>query len=382
VSDASRLVAGRYRLGTRLGSGAMGVVWQAHDERLHRTVAVKQLLLQPGLPADHAEQARQRALREGRIAARLQHAGAVTVHDVVTDDGDPWLIMEYLPSKSLAGVLAEHGSLPPHEVARVGAQAAAALTAAHTAGIVHRDVKPGNVLLGEDGVVKITDFGISRAIGDITVTATGILAGTPAYLAPELAQGAEPTPASDVYSLGATLYKAVEGEPPCGNSDNQLALLHAVAAGRLNAPRQAGPLTAVLMSLLRTNPADRPSMANSKEALNAVAAGRVVPGALLNEPATTAEATGPTEPARPIAVAPPPLEHTRTRLDTPSRPGSLPPSPAPAMTPPRGTMRAAIPDAPSLSDRDWSGARRVLVTVLAIAVAIIVGISVASLFLP
>ena len=165
MTEVGRLISDRYRLTEHIGSGAMGVVWQAHDERLHRTVALKQLLLQPGLSAGESHEARERAMREGRIAARLQHPNAVAVYDVVEDAGQPVLIMEYVPSKSLSAVLDERGPLSPLEVARIGAQVATALTAAHTAGIVHRDIKPGNVLLTEDGTVKITDFGISGPPG-------------------------------------------------------------------------------------------------------------------------------------------------------------------------------------------------------------------------
>ena len=271
------LVAGRYRIGERLGSGAMGIVWQAHDERLHRTVAIKQLLLQPGLTEAQAEEARRRCMREGRIAARLAHPHAITVYDVAEQDGDPWLVMEYLPSKSLATVLSERGTLSPQEAARIGAQIASALVAAHAAGIVHRDIKPANVLLGDDGTVKITDFGISRATGDVTVTATGMLAGTPAYLAPEVAKGQDPTPAADVFSLGSTLYTAVEGHSPFGLSENTLALLYAVAAGNITPPRHAGPLTALLMQLLRVDPTERPSLTSARDSLTAVAEGRPAP---------------------------------------------------------------------------------------------------------
>src|SRR6266545_1290361 len=246
MTDDGRVVAGRYRLISRIGTGAMGVVWRAYDERLNRTVAVKRLLLSPGLPEDEATEAVARCLREGRIAARLHHPNAIAVYDVVDEDGVPCLIMEYLPSKSLAMVLGDHGLLDPREVARIGAQCAAALAVAHAAGIVHRDVKPGNILLGDDGSVKITDFGISRATDDVTVTKTGMIAGTPAYLAPEVAIGKDPTPASDIFSLGSTLYAAVEGEPPFGLSENTLGLLHAVAAGKINPPHYAGPLTDVL----------------------------------------------------------------------------------------------------------------------------------------
>ncbi|MBV9843812.1 MAG: serine/threonine protein kinase [Kutzneria sp.] len=276
MTDENRLIAGRYRLERRIGSGAMGVVWQARDERLHRIVAVKQLLLQPGLEPAEAEEARQRAMREGRIAARLHHPNAVSVFDVAEEDGQPWLVMEYLPSHSLASVVEERGPLSPWEAARVGNQVATALAAAHDAGIVHRDVKPGNILLGDNGTVKITDFGISRAAGDVTVTKTGMLAGTPAYLAPEVAKGREPEAPSDVFSLGATLYATVEGEPPFGLHENSLALLHSVAAGQIRPPQRSGALTDVLMRLLHADPAQRPTMPQAAEALAAVAAGRSV----------------------------------------------------------------------------------------------------------
>ncbi|MGQ0837595.1 serine/threonine-protein kinase [Actinokineospora sp.] len=273
MSDEGRLVAGRYRLVERIGSGAMGVVWRAVDERLNRPVAVKKLLLQPGLPPDEADEAVARCMREGRIAARLHHPNAIAVFDVVDEDGVPCLIMEYLPSVSLAIALNEQGALPAVEVARIGAQVAAALAAAHIAGIVHRDIKPGNILLGDDGSVKITDFGISRATDDVTVTKTGLIAGTPAYLAPEVAIGREPAAASDVFSLGSTLYAAVEGEPPFGLSENTLGLLHAVASGKINPPEQSGPLTNVLVALLATEPEHRPSAAKARDLLGAVARG-------------------------------------------------------------------------------------------------------------
>ncbi|WP_026422500.1 serine/threonine-protein kinase [Actinokineospora inagensis] len=386
MTSEQTLVAGRYRLGARIGSGAMGVVWQARDERLHRTVAVKQLLSQPGLTEEQAEEARLRAMREGRIAARLAHPNAITVYDVAEHDGEPWLIMEYLPSKSLATVLNEREVLPPVESARIGTQVAAALVAAHAAGIVHRDVKPANVLLGEDGTVKITDFGISRATGDITVTATGMLAGTPAYLAPEVAKGEAPTPAADVFSLGSTLYTAVEGHSPFGLSENTLALLYAVAAGKVTPPRQAGPLTALLMQLLRADPTERPTMTAAKDALAAVAAGKPLPSvAMLNQ--RTVPAPMPQRPAVPAGG---------TRLDvnpfaepTPSGPmrqqqppmqnglgGPVgPPRNYGPRTPAGGVQRAPAP-APDNKKRD---VRSVLLTILAIVAAALIGILVASL---
>lgn len=400
------LVAGRYQLGRQIGSGAMGIVWQAHDERLHRTVAVKQLLLQPGLSAAQAEEARRRCMREGRIAARLTHPNAITVYDVAEHEGDPWLIMEYLPSKSLATVLSEQGTIPPTEAARIGAQVASALVAAHAAGIVHRDIKPANVLLGDDGTVKITDFGISRATGDVTVTATGMLAGTPAYLAPEVAKGEDPKPAADVFSLGSTLYTAVEGHSPFGLSENTLALLYAVAAGKITPPRQAGPLTALLMQLLRVEPSERPALTTTKDNLQAVAEGRQ-PSGMLSVAAPTDRIVGsqmPSRPAPPVrppqrpapwvsappqAMAPgPPSPPEGTRLDvhpfepatsgpihreplpTPPRPGNAPPPSRPGQGPGQRPGQA-----PRKNDR----MRSILLTVLAVVAAALVGILIATM---
>ncbi|MGY4102562.1 serine/threonine-protein kinase [Nocardia sp. R16R-3T] len=282
---ADRLIAGRYRLTDPIGTGAMGVVWRATDVRLRRTVAVKQLVLAPGLSRSQALEAKLRAMREGRIAARLHHPNAITVFDVAEEDGQPWLVMEYMNAPSLAAKLAAKRTLAPTEVARIGAQAAGALAAAHDAGIMHRDVKPANLLVGDDGTVKITDFGISRAVGDVTVTATGFLAGTPAYLAPEVARGENPEPASDVFALGSTLYAAVEGSPPFGEGDNALAVLHAAARAQVPPPQHAGELGPVLMRLLAASVDGRPNMREAKEALEAVAAGRTP--ALMTTPTAT-----------------------------------------------------------------------------------------------
>ena len=386
------LVAGRYRLGDRLGSGAMGIVWQALDERLHRTVAVKQMLLQPGLTDAQAEESRRRCMREGRIAARLAHPNAITVYDVAEHEGDPWLVMEYLPSKSLATVLSERGTLSPQEAARIGTQVASALVAAHGAGIVHRDIKPANVLLADDGTVKITDFGISRATGDVTVTATGMLAGTPAYLAPEVAKGQDPTPAADVFSLGSTLYTAVEGHSPFGLSENTLALLYAVAAGNITPPRHAGPLTALLMQLLRVDPAERPSVAVARDSLAAVADGRPAP-VLDAASAPTNRIAGNRMPQAPMGPPTPPRPVTppnqwaippkdATRLDVhpfsepvPSGPGTaLHREPMPSGPTPRPPGRR-----PGGRPPGRNRARSVALTVLAIVAAMLVGILVASL---
>lgn len=262
-------LADRYTLLERLGSGAMGVVWRARDELLHREVAIKQLLL-PDLKPSQVEEACERAMREGRIAARLQHPNAIGVFDVVIEDGKPCLVMEYLPSRSLSEVLKERGTLPVEETARIGAQVVAALAAAHEVGIVHRDIKPGNVLIGHNGSVKITDFGISRAAGDVAVTKTGMLSGTLAYLAPELARGADPDPAADMFSFGATLYAMTEGQPPFGRSENEFGLLYKISTGQVTPPSSSGPLTPLLTRLLAIEPADRPSAAQVAEELTTI----------------------------------------------------------------------------------------------------------------
>ncbi|GGU63799.1 serine/threonine-protein kinase [Lentzea flava] len=253
-------IGGRYTLLERVGSGAMGVVWRARDEVLAREVAVKQLIT-----GDH-----QRAMREARNAARLHHPHAIAVFDVVGTDGEePWIVMEYLPSHSLSALIAERGPLKPAHAASIGAKVASALAAAHAAGIVHRDIKPGNVLIGHDGTVKITDFGISKASGDGTMTDTGMISGTPAYLAPEVARGEQPDQASDVFSLGATIYTAIEGESVFGPSENSFGLIYRAASGQLRDAKNAGELTPLLNRLLAVNAKDRPTAQEAADLLAA-----------------------------------------------------------------------------------------------------------------
>ncbi|MGW6931238.1 serine/threonine-protein kinase [Lentzea sp. NPDC054927] len=252
-------IGGRYTLLERIGSGAMGVVWRARDEVLAREVAAKQLLT-----GDHP-----RAMREARNAARLHHPHAIAVFDVISDDEVPWIVMEYLPSLSLSALIAERGPLKPAQAASIGAKVASALAAAHAAGMAHRDIKPGNVLIGHDGTVKITDFGISKATGDGTMTDTGMISGTPAYLAPEVARGEQPDSASDVFSLGATLYTAIEGESVFGPSDNSFGLIYRAASGQLRDPKNAGELTPLLTRLLAIDPKDRPTAQEAADELAA-----------------------------------------------------------------------------------------------------------------
>lgn len=278
TAESGYLVAGRYRLLRRIGIGGMGAVWLANDQLLSREVAVKQVLSTAGMDEAQAAEQRQRFLREGRIAARLTHPHVIAMHDVALESGEPWLVMEYLPSRSLATVVGAHGTLPVPQVAQIGAQLADALAAAHAAGIVHRDVKPGNVLIADagraQGTVKITDFGISRARGDVMLTEAGIITGTAAYLAPEVARGNEPTEASDVFALGSTLFTAVEGAPPFGLDDNAMALLHRVASGEIDHPQRAGDLTSSLLWMLEPDPDRRPTMMQVRDALAQIAAGR------------------------------------------------------------------------------------------------------------
>lgn len=312
MNQAGVLLADRYRVERRLGSGAMGVVWLATDERLQRPVAVKQLVAQTDLDPVRSEQARQRAMREGRIAARLHHSNVVAVHDVTEHDGLPVLVMEYLASRSLAEEIVDQGVQDLQVVAGIGAQAAVALAAAHEAGIIHRDVKPANVLLGDDGAVKLTDFGISLAAGDISVTQTGMLNGTPAYLAPEIARGQRPSPASDVFSLGATLYAALEGHPPFGDgSDNSLAVLHEVAAGGVAPAQRAGALSPVLMQMMHDDPVARPTPQQAGEMLRAVAEGRPSAATAHGSPQT---GTQPIPVNTGTATAQPAVTRTDTRV--------------------------------------------------------------------
>ncbi|WP_053721305.1 protein kinase domain-containing protein [Saccharothrix sp. NRRL B-16348] len=272
MSERDEVIAGRYRLVELVGRGAAGVVWRARDERLGRAVAVKLL------NAADSPGAVERIVREGRVAARLRHPHAVTVHDVVEHGGKPCLVMEYLPSKTLAELVDERGPLPEELVAGVGWQVASALAAAHADGIVHRDVTTFNILLAEDGTAKIADFGIARAIGERTVTDPRVVVGTPAFLAPEVAAGQEAVFASDVYSLGATLYAALEGHPPFGTTDNPYALLRRIADGEVAPMHFTGPLGDVLERVLCRDPAGRPTMAELHTLLGAVMEGRPLPG--------------------------------------------------------------------------------------------------------
>ena len=262
------LIAGRYRVQHAVGRGGMGTVWLCRDEVLGREVAVKQVGNLPGESATDTA----RALREARSSAALNHKNVVSVFDVIdTDDGRAWLVMEYVPSRTLSELLRDEGPLEPRRAARIAAQIADGLAAAHAAGTIHRDVKPGNILVTEGDVAKISDFGIARTTGDQQLTSTGLLTGTPTYFSPELARGEDPAPPSDVYALGATLYTVVEGATPYPEQRNALALLQKIAHEEPPPPANAGPLAGPIGRMMDRDPSSRWSMVETAQALHRVA---------------------------------------------------------------------------------------------------------------
>ncbi|WP_406439598.1 serine/threonine protein kinase [Streptomyces sp. NBC_00631] len=267
------LIAGRYRLADVIGSGGMGRVWRAHDEVLHRAVAIKELTA--ALYVSEGDQAilLARTRAEARAAARINHSAVVTVHDVLEHDGRPWIVMELVEGHSLADEVKERGRVEPREAARIGLWVLRALRAAHSAGVLHRDVKPGNVLLGLDGRVLLTDFGIAQIEGDTTITRTGEVVGSVDYLAPERVRGHDPGPSSDLWALGATLYTAVEGRSPFRRT-SPLTTMQAVVEDEAGEPLNAGPLEPVITALLRKEPAHRPSPEEVEQMLAEAAEGR------------------------------------------------------------------------------------------------------------
>lgn len=272
MSGNERVIAGRYRLLAPLGEGGMGTVWRARDDVLGREVAVKEVRAPAGLPASEVDRLYARLEREAWAAARIPHRNVVTVYDVASEDGRPWIVMEIVRGLSLSDVLDAEGPMPPQRVARIGAEVLAALRAAHDAGVLHRDVKPGNVLIANDGRVVLTDFGIAMVEGSSALTMTGEVVGSPEFLAPERALGQRPGPESDLWSLGVLLYAAVEGSSPF-RQDTPLSTLRAVVDEQLPPPRNAGPLVPVIEGLLRKDPAARISAAEAENQLRLVAAG-------------------------------------------------------------------------------------------------------------
>lgn len=266
---SARLLAGRYRLGDVLGRGGMGTVWRAEDETLGRTVAVKELRFPGNIDEDEKRRLITRTLREAKAIARIRNNSAVTVFDVVEEDDRPWIVMELVEGKSLAEVIREDGVLEPKRAAEVGLAILDVLRSAHREGILHRDVKPSNVLIAEDGRVVLTDFGIAQVEGDPSITSTGMLVGAPSYISPERARGHKPGPAADLWSLGGLLYAAVEGSPPY-DKGSAIATLTAVMTEQLEEPKNAGPLRDVIYGLLTKDPARRLDDAGARAMFDAV----------------------------------------------------------------------------------------------------------------
>jgi eukaryotic-like serine/threonine-protein kinase len=307
-------VAGRYRLVRMLGAGGMGTVWEARDELLGRDVAIKEVAPPPELTEDEADLLRRRTVREASTAARISHPNVTTVYDVVTSDDEPWIVMELVPSRSLSEVIAADGPMPPARVAQIGLDVLAALRTAHAAGVLHRDVKPGNVLLRKsDGRAVLTDFGIATLAGDPSLTKAGLLLGAPAYISPERARGGRGDPSSDLWALGATLYTAVEGRPP-HDRGGPLPTLAALVTEDPPPPRHAGDLRPALVGMLRMRPADRLASAEIEALLRPVAASRA-PHNLTAAP-------------RPAAPSPAPAAGTAPVPDPTGVLPELPPAPA------------------------------------------------------
>ncbi|MGD3112207.1 serine/threonine-protein kinase [Streptomyces sp. YGL11-2] len=342
MTDEGRLIAGRYRLTQQVGRGGMGTVWRAQDEVLGRQVALKRIHVQPHLPEGELATLYERMRREARSAARIVHPNVVVVHDVVDDDGRPCIVMEYVPAVTLGDLLKDGQTIPPEEAVRIGLEMTAALRAAHAAGVLHRDVKPGNVMLGAEGRVVLTDFGIAMTSDVSTLTKTGEMVGSIQYMAPERIRGQKPGPASDLWALGATLYQAVEGRPPF-HRPTVMESAYAVVVDPLEPMKHAGPLAPLIEALLSKDPDERPSAEQTERALRAARSRGST------ESVGSDESAGPTGPT---TVLPP---------EPAANPSSGPDSEAPART--SGGETAAVGPARTDGGRERrrGGKRRVLV---------------------
>jgi len=312
ATKAPQRIAGRYRIERPIGRGGMGTVWLCRDERLERDVAIKQIGTLPGETAPDLA----RAMREARSSAALNHPHVVSIYDVVEEGGHIWLVMEYVASRTLAQVIGQDGPMSPEATVEIGVQIAEALLATHAAGTIHRDVKPGNILVTLEGVAKISDFGIARAHDQSQLTRSGQVIGTPMYFAPELARGEKPTPAADVWALGASLYAAVEGHPPYEDQPNALALLATIASNPPTQTRRAGFLKEPIERMLDPDPGSRWTMADAAHVLERLR--KRPPQPPLREP--TIELTRPRDLAPvvvPVAISPP----TGTAARTTESPG-------------------------------------------------------------
>ena len=289
-----RVVAGRYALTDVLGQGGMGTVWLATDRVLERKVALKEVTFSVELSDEERRILRERTMREARAAARLDHPCVTRVYDVVEEGGKPWLVMEHISSRSLQEILEDEGPLSPTAVATIGLDLLAALDAAHDAGIVHRDVKPSNVLVDPQGHACLTDFGIATTTGDSSLTTQGALIGSPSYMAPERANGEEPRPPVDLWSLGATLYAAVEGRPPFDKGEPMATLLSVVSEPPAPMLR-AGSLEPVLRGLLTKDPAQRSTTSQAARQLSALHSSPALPSSAPPPPPAATPAPPPRE---------------------------------------------------------------------------------------
>ena len=316
AAEQVRVLAGRYRLDSVIGRGGMGTVWRARDQSLNRDVAVKEIVSATHLDEKEREAERRRATREAQTAARLSHPNVVGIYDILTEEGRPWIVMEFVPYPSLRDIVQEDGLLAPQEAAQVGLGILAALGAAHAEGILHRDVKPANVLVGPNGRVVLTDFGIARAADSTALTTSGAIVGSPPYISPERARGEQAGTPGDMWGLGATLYAAVEGRPPF-ERDTAISTLTAVVADDPEPASHAGPLWPVISELLRKDPRERLDADGARQMLTSVAHGE---GSVLRAPVSpepVSPAPAPPEPVSPEPSAPvspepaaPPQEHS------------------------------------------------------------------------
>jgi serine/threonine protein kinase len=335
AAGAGRVIGGRYRLRDLIGRGAMGAVWRARDDLLDRDVAVKEVKVPPALGERERNALYQRTLREAKTAARLNHPGVVTVFDVVEEDGRPWIVMELVQARSLDQVLATGGPLPASRAADIGHQLVGALATAHAAGVLHRDVKPSNVLLTPDGRAVLTDFGIATFEGDERLTQTGMVMGTPAFTPPERIRGDPATPASDLWSLGATLYAAVEGRGPYQERGGPITTMNAVLHEDAAAAPSAGQLGPVITALMQKDPAARPDAARASLLLSGA----------LRDPGP-AEGAAFSSARRPASGVEPPTSWDQPAMPASSWPSAAVASPAAAAPPMYG---APVSDTPTRS---------------------------------
>ncbi|MEP6695966.1 MAG: serine/threonine-protein kinase [Pseudonocardiales bacterium] len=354
TSTPGRTIGGRYALQSTIGAGGMGTVWRAFDVVLRREVAVKEVLLPPGVPPAERVMLCERTLREAKAAASLNVASVVTIYDVVEEDDRPWIVMELLEARSLAEIIRTDGPLPPEAVADVGVQVIGALSAAHRAGILHRDVKPGNILVAAGGRATLTDFGVARTTGDSALTSTGLLLGSPCYISPERARGREPGPASDLWSLGATLFAAVEGHPPYDLGD-PLPTLTAIVTDPPAPFHRAGPLTEVLTGLLEKDPDLRWDADRAAAALRAAEPSALAPELVSADHETVGAATLRIPVPMALAVTPQRAaeQAAAQQLTSRARSGARRPQPTRAAAAPVGAgwgpAHAALPVDPALS---------------------------------